>query len=104
VTDYTFITEEHLRRIFSILTELNIQINVMQNSAISFSFCIDFRESKLKALLARLQPDFEVFYNTGLTLITVKNYDEATFEHYRRQSGVLMEQSSRSTLQVLLRM
>lgn len=104
VTDYTFITEEHLRKIFSALTELNIQINVMQNSAISFSFCMDFRESKLKALLRRLQPDFEVYYNTGLTLITVKNYDEATVERYRKKPGVLMEQSSRSTLQVLLRM
>jgi aspartate kinase len=104
VTDYTFITEEHLRKIFSVLTDLNIQVNVMQNSAISFSFCMDFRESRLKALLARLQPDFEVYYNTGLTLITVKNYDEDTFDRYRGKPGVLLEQSSRSTLQVLLRM
>ena len=103
VTDYTFITEDHLRQVFSILTELNIRINVMQNSAISFSFCIDFRESKLKALLAKLQPDFEVYYNTGLTLITVKNYDAETFEFYRNRPAVLLEQSSRSTLQVLLR-
>jgi aspartate kinase len=104
VMDYTFLTEEHLRQIFSILTELNIQINVMQNSAMSFSFCIDFRESKIKALISMLQPHFEVYYNTGLTLITVKNYDEATFEAYRKKPGVLLEQSSRSTLQVLLRL
>jgi aspartate kinase len=103
VTDYTFITEDHLRQVFSILTELNIQINVMQNSAISFSFCFDFRESKLRALITKLQPEFEVYYNTGLTLITVKNYDEETFELYRKKPGVLLEQSSRSTLQVLLK-
>ncbi|MEO5603675.1 MAG: aspartate kinase [Cyclobacteriaceae bacterium] len=101
VTDYTFITEDHLRQIFSVLAELNIQINVMQNSAMSFSFCIDFRESKIKALIARLQPHFEVYYNTGLTLITVKNYNAETFEFYRKKPGVLLEQSSRSTLQVL---
>ena len=104
VTDYTFITEDHLRQVFSILTDLNIRINVMQNSAISFSFCFDFRESKLKSLLARLQPDFEVYYNTGLTLITVKNYDKETFDLYRKKPGVLLEQSSRSTLQVLMRL
>lgn len=103
VTDYTFITEDQLRQVFSIVTELNIRMNVMQNSAITFSFCFDFRESKLKALLARLQPDFEVYYNTGLTLITVKNYDKVTFDQYHNKSGVLIEQSSRSTLQVLLR-
>ncbi len=104
VTDYTFITEVHMSQIFALLAALNIQINVMQNSAISFSFCIDFRESKLKALIASLQPDFEVYYNTGLTLITVKNYDEETFDFYRKKPGVLLEQSSRSTLQILTRM
>lgn len=103
VTDYTFITEDQLRQVFSIVTDLNIRMNVMQNSAITFSFCFDFRESKLKALLARLQPDFEVYYNTGLTLITVKNYDKVTFDQYRTRPGVLLEQSSRSTLQVLLK-
>lgn len=103
VTDYTFITEEHMRQIFSTLTALNIRINVMQNSAISFSFCFDFRESKLRALIAKLQPDFEIFYNTGLTLITVKNYDAHSIDIYRKKPGVLMEQSSRTTFQILLR-
>jgi aspartate kinase len=103
VTDYTFITEDHLRKVFSILTELNIRINVMQNSAISFSFCFDLRESKLKAVLNKLKPHFEVYYNTGLVLITVKNHDKETYERYRNLKGVLLEQSSRSTLQVLIR-
>jgi len=103
VTDYTFINEEQLLTIFGILNELDIRINVMQNSAISFSFCIDFRESKVLALIHRLQAFFEVFYNTGLTLITVKNYDDTIFEMYRKRPGVILEQSSRSTLQILVK-
>lgn len=103
VTDYTFINEEQLFTIFRILNDLDIRINVMQNSAISFSFCIDFRESKLRALIQKLQTYFEVYYNTGLTLITVKNYDEASFENYRKRPGVILEQLSRSTLQVLVK-
>jgi aspartate kinase len=103
VTDYTFISEEQLSLIFHALTDLGLRINVMQNSAITFSFCLDFREQKVMALIHRLQKDFEVYYNTGLTLITVKNYDEKSFDTYRRQKGVLLEQSSRSTLQVLVK-
>jgi aspartate kinase len=103
VTDYTFVTEDHMSQIFNVLTELQIHINVMQNSAISFSFCIDFRENKMKALIGRLRENFEVYYNTGLTLITVKNYDEKTFESLRKQPGVLLEQASRSTLQLLMK-
>lgn len=104
VTDYSFINENQLSTIFSYLNELDIRINVMQNSAISFSFCIDFRESKLKALIQKLQQHFEVYYNTGLTLITIKNYDEVTFDAYRKKAGVILEQSSRSTLQVLMKL
>jgi aspartate kinase len=103
VVDYTFINEQQLQQIFHFLDELNIRINVMQNSAISFSFCIDFRENKLKALINKLQQHFEVYYNTGLTLITVKNYDNEAFETYRKKPGVILEQSSRSTLQVLIK-
>jgi aspartate kinase len=103
VTDYTFISEEQLSLIFHALTELGLRVNVMQNSAISFSFCLDFREQKIMSLIQRLQEHFEVYYNTGLTLITIKNYDERSFDTYRKHKGVLMEQSSRSTLQVLVK-
>ncbi len=103
VTDYTFIDEHHLRVIFNALSEKNVKINMMQNSAISFSFCVDFRENKIMSLVKDLGKQFEVYYNTGLTLITIKNYDRKTFEEYRLRPGVVLEQSSRSTLQVLIK-
>ncbi|GCC50149.1 aspartate kinase [Chryseotalea sanaruensis] len=103
VVDYTFIDEAQLGIIFKALAELSIKINLMQNSAISFSFCVDFRENKILKLIESLQHHFEVYYNTGLTLITIKNYDEKTFDFYRKQKGVMLEQSSRSTLQVLIK-
>lgn len=103
VTDYTFVDEEQLSLIFDAVSRENLKINVMQNSAISFSFCVDFREDKVLHLIERLSEHFKVYYNTGLTLITVKNYDEATYANYRGLPGVILEQSSRSTLQVLVR-
>ncbi len=103
VTDYTFIDEHHLGAIFHALSEKNIKVNLMQNSAISFSFCVDFRENKIIGLVKELSKEFEVYYNTGLTLITIKNYDQKTFNEYRLKHGVVLEQSSRSTLQVLIK-
>jgi aspartate kinase len=51
VTDYTFVNEQQLSMIFQALSELDIKINMMQNSAISFSFCSDFRESTISGLI-----------------------------------------------------
>lgn len=103
VTDYTFINEEQVGVIFRLISDCNIHINVMQNSAISFSFCFDYRESKVFKVINLLSKYFEVYYNTGLTLITIKNYDTKSYQEYRNKKGVLMEQSSRSTLQLLLK-
>lgn len=103
VTDYSFVDENQLSTIFGIVSEMHLKINLMQNSAISFSFCVDYREDKIIKLIDLLGNHFEVYYNTGLTLITVKNYDQQTFQEYRQKKGVILEQSSRSTLQVLLK-
>jgi aspartate kinase len=103
VTDYTFVNEEQIGFIFHSLTQHRVSFNVMQNSAITFSFCVDFRDQKTMALIKELGTRFEVYYNTGLTLITIKNYDSALFNEYRNRSDVLLEQSSRSTLQVLVK-
>ncbi|MBS1680492.1 MAG: aspartate kinase [Bacteroidetes bacterium] len=103
VTDYTFINEEQLGKIFHAISESNMRINVMQNSAITFSFCVDFRENKVMKLIELLSKHFEVYYNLGLTLITIKNYDQKTFNEYHTMNGVILEQSSRAALQVLVR-
>jgi aspartate kinase len=103
VTDYSFINEEQLGIIFGAISESGLRVNVMQNSAISFSFCVDYRENRVLKLISLLSKNFEVFYNTGLTLITVKNYDPITFNEYRNTKGVILEQSSRSALQVLIK-
>jgi aspartate kinase len=103
VTDYTFVNEEQIGLIFEALMKHDVHINVMQNSAISFSICVDFRDQKIMKLIQTLSKHFEVYYNTGLTLITIKNYDAASFSEYRNRVGVILEQSSRSTLQVLVK-
>jgi len=103
VTDYTFISELHLQGIFALLDRLSIRFNMVQHSAISFSFCFDFDAEKLKSFLAEMRLTFEVYYNIDLTLITIKNYTPSVFADYRNRKGILLEQSSRSTLQVLMK-
>jgi aspartate kinase len=103
VTDYTFVSEDQLSSIFKTLSDHEVKINMMQNSAISFSLCVDYRESKIRPLIEELSQNFEVYYNTNLTLITIKNYTAQLSEEYRSKPGILLEQLSRSTLQILVK-
>jgi aspartate kinase len=102
VTDYAFVSEDQLSFIFKSLSDQGIKINMMQNSAISFSFCADYREAKIREVIETLSHTFEVYYNTNLTLITIKNYTPELSNEYRNKKGIVLEQLSRSTLQILI--
>lgn len=101
--DFAFISEENLEVIFGALAQARLKINVMQNSAISFSVVVDFNEMRVQRLLGLLQGQFRVQYNSGLTLFTIKHYDAASVERLTGGRELLLEQRTRSTFQFLVR-
>ncbi|NDK57059.1 aspartate kinase [Pontibacter fetidus] len=99
VKDFTFISEKNLGTIFNALSELRLKINLMQNSAISFSVCTDWNENRLQKLLQTLQDQFVIHYNTGLVLYTIKNYDSESLNKTIAGKEILLEQRTRTTFQ-----
>jgi len=97
--DFAFINEENLEVIFGALAQVRLKINVMQNSAISFSVCTDFSERRIAKLLELLREQFTMHYNTGLMLFTIKNYDAASVARLTEGKKLLLEQRTRSTFQ-----
>ncbi|MFD3000766.1 aspartate kinase [Pontibacter toksunensis] len=103
VKDFTFISEKNLGTIFNALSEQRIKINLMQNSAISFSVCTDFNEQRLNRLIQALHDTFVIHYNTALTLFTVKNYDTESLNRVLENKEILLEQRTRTTYQFVSR-
>lgn len=97
--DFSFIAETHLRDLFSLFTEVGLKINLMQNSAISFSVCVDNQFDKLNLLLNLLKDNFYVRYNEHLELITVRYYTEPVIQELLAGKVVILEQKSRITAQ-----
>jgi aspartate kinase len=101
--DYSFISENHLSDIFGMFAGTQAKVNMMQTSALSFSVCIDFYEERFKKLLKALTQDFNVKYNEGLTLITVRHYSTDWLNDLKAGKTILMEQLSRNTIQMVVR-
>jgi aspartate kinase len=101
--DLEFINEKNLGQIFMVLDQLHLKINLMQNSAVSFSICINQDETKVKMLAQHCGDNFKVRYNEGLSLITVKNYSLKSVEEISRDKEILLEQRSRNTYQIVVR-
>ncbi len=101
--DFSFIAEHNLSRIFSDFAQHGVKINLMQNSAISFSVCFDNDRIKTPALLRDLKKNFTVKYNDNLELITIRHYEKAQTGPVIKNKEVLLEQKSRTTLQMVVR-
>ena len=71
-----FIAEKHLTTIFDAFSKHKIHVNLMQHSAVSFSVCFDEDEVKLEGLKSLLNESFSLLYNSNLTLLTIRHYND----------------------------
>jgi aspartate kinase len=101
--DFSFIVEENLSVIFGKLSELNIKINLMQNSALSFSILVDQKKLKRDEFLALFQSDYEVKYNENLSLVTIRHYDDLTIEQVTQDKEIILQQRTRHTARFVLK-
>lgn len=101
--DFSFIAEDNLSNIFLLLSKYGVKVNMMQNSAISFSICVDNDEFKMKPLIKDLQEQFKVLYNQNMQLMTIRNYNDEIVNKLTADKVVLMEQKSRNTYQVVFK-
>ncbi len=103
VKDFSFIAEEHLHQIFGYFAENRIKINLMQNSAISFSVCFDFDALKLECIKEVLKKEFKVKYNENVELLTLRYYNPEIIEKVLKGKSILLEQRSRTTMQMVVK-
>ncbi len=101
--DFSFIAEENLSEIYGLFASLGIKVNLMQNSAISFSICIDSDPFKTSRLVETLSKTYKVLYNENLQLFTVRHYYPSTVEMLTAGKEILLEQRSRHTAQFVVR-
>ena len=101
--DYSFIAEDNLQVIFGLLNEVGIRVNLMQNTALSFSICIDNQPQLVDQLIEKLRSLFRVRYNEGLQLVTIRYYTQQVIDSIVAGRPILLEQRSRSTEQLVIR-
>jgi aspartate kinase len=101
--DFSFIAEDNFSDIFNLFSERQVKVNVMQNSAISFSVSVDNDKRKLPELIKTLQKQYRVLYNDNLELITIRYYDQATIDRVTIDKKILLEVKSRYTVQLVVK-
>lgn len=100
-TDFSFFVEENISEVFALFHQYQVKVHLIQNSAISFSLCIDNKFRKADMLIAHLQQKFNVSYNNEVQLYTIRHFDQESIERIRKNRTVLLEQRTRETVQFI---
>jgi aspartate kinase len=99
--DFSFIMEENISEIFALLHLYKMKVSLIQNSAISFSVCIDDKFGNFKELKTILSKKFKIAYNENVSLYTIRHFDEKAAQMVEQNKDVLLKQVSRETMQII---
>lgn len=99
--DFSYIVEENISEIFSLLHLYKMKVDVIQNSAISFSVCIDNLYNNLEKLLQHLKAKFKVTCYNNVSLYTIRHYNDVAIKELEKDKTVLLKQLTQGTVQVV---
>lgn len=101
--DFSFIMEENISEIFALFHDYKMKVSLIQNTAISFSVCIEDKFGNFPELKTILSKKFKVSYNENVSLYTIRHFTEKAAQMVEENKEVLVKQISRETLQVVTR-
>lgn len=104
VRDTSFMDEQKMSYILQSLGHFHIKANLIHNSALTFTFCMDANDFKLDKIVNYLSDDFQVLYNENLWLATIKNYSDASFSLLPENIEPIIEEKSRNNYQIIYRL
>ena len=102
--DFSFMVEDNISVIFALLHQYQMRVEMIQNSAISFSICIYNKYGKLEPLLEALKTKFKVKVTDGVSLYTIRHFDKPAINFIKNKVGeILVEQRTTDTAQLVVR-
>ena len=100
--DFSFIVEDSISAIFALLHQYQMRVELIQNSAISFSVCIHNKYNRLPELIKELESKFKVTAHQGVNLYTIRHFDGRALDRIRNNGKkVLLEQRTQETVQLV---
>ena len=100
--DFSFIIEDNISDIFRLLHLYQMRVELIQNSAISFSVCISNKYDRLNELVSQLKHRFKVEVDRNVSLYTIRHFDQKSIEKIKKNKNkILLEQRTQNTIQFI---
>ncbi len=101
--DFSIISIVDIERVVNFLMEKLIKVTLMQQSAIDLNIVADASDENLEEIFGELSTQYNIRYNTGLTLVTIRHYTEEVLDWMVKEKDIYLEQHSRLTARMLIK-
>lgn len=101
--DFSFIVEDSISELFKLLHDHKMKVDLIQNSAISFSVCVDNKFDRLQDLLNILKGKFKVVHQEGVSLFTIRHFTPDAIASIQNGKEILLEQRAKETVQLVVK-
>ncbi|MGO3236950.1 MAG: aspartate kinase [Psychroflexus halocasei] len=101
--DFSFFVEKNIAEIFALFDKYQIKVDLIQNSAISFSVCVNNKFNTIDELISILKAKFKVTYNKNVSLYTIRHFDDAALKSIEKDKDILLKQYTRETVQLVVK-
>ena len=99
--DFSYIVEDNISHIFSLLHEYKMKVSMLQNSAISFSVCIENNYDNLERLLLHLKAKYKVSSHKDVKLYTIRHYTQQAIQDLEAEKEILLKQITPEIVQII---
>ncbi|PZD78492.1 aspartate kinase [Mesonia sp. K7] len=99
--DFSFFVEENISEVFALFHQHQIKVDLIQNSAISFSVCVDNKYNRLDELILKLKSKFKVSFNKDVSLYTIRHFNTGAINSIEKGKTILLKQLTRETVQIV---
>ncbi len=100
--DFSFIVEKNISDIFKLLDQYQLKVNLIQNSAISFSFCVDNMFNNFDAFYHQIKSSFKISFFKDVDLFTIRHFTENSMNQIYNQGEPLLTQTNKDTVQIVI--
>ncbi len=100
--DFSFIVERNISEIFNLIHEQRMKVNLIQNSAISFSVCLEDKYENFDKLLVSLESRFKIDFHKGVALHTIRHFTAESIDRIEQTNKVLLKQLTQETVQIVI--
>jgi len=99
--DFSYIVEDNISHIFSLLHHYKMKVSMIQNSAISFSVCIENNYDNLERLLLHLKAKYKVWSQKAVKLYTIRHYNPQAIQNLETKKQILLKQITPEIVQII---